>query len=133
MDIVSKIEAFVKKYYLNRLIQGLIIGAVLLIAIFLFVNGVEFLSWLPRKGRFILFLLFVLSSLFVLILYFFVPLVNLVRYRKKMTDKQAAVLIGKFFPDIRDKLLNTLQLSDDLKDNADNELLVATIEQRIKT
>lgn len=132
MDIVSKIEAFVKKYYLNRLIQGLIFGAVLLIAIFLFVNGVEFLSWLPRKGRFILFLLFVLSSLFVLILYFFVPLVNLVRYRKKMTDKQAAVLIGKFFPDIRDKLLNTLQLSDDLKDNADNELLVATIEQRIK-
>lgn len=98
MDIVSKIEAFVKKYYLNRLIQGLIFGAVLLIAIFLFVNGVEFLSWLPRKGRFILFLLFVLSSLFVLILYFFVPLVNLVRYRKKMTDKQAAVLIGKFFP-----------------------------------
>ena len=31
-----------------------------------------------------------------------------------MSDKEAAVLIGKFFPEIKDKLLNTLQLTDNL-------------------
>ena len=47
-----------------------------------------------------------------------------------MSDKEAAVLIGKFFPEIKDKLLNTLQLTDNLDNNSDNELLIATIEQR---
>ena len=49
-----------------------------------------------------------------------------------MSDKEAAVLIGKFFPEIKDKLLNTLQLTDDINGNSDNELLIATIEQRTK-
>ena len=47
-----------------------------------------------------------------------------------MSDKEAAVLIGKFFPEIKDKLLNTLQLTDNIDNNSDNELLIATIEQR---
>ena len=47
-----------------------------------------------------------------------------------MSYKEAAVLIGKFFPEIKDKLLNTLQLTDNIDNNSDNELLIATIEQR---
>ena len=50
-----------------------------------------------------------------------------------MSDKEAAILIGKFFPEIKDKLLNTLQLSDKINNNSDNELLLATIEQRTKS
>ena len=49
-----------------------------------------------------------------------------------MSDKEAAVLIGKFFPEIKDKLLNTLQLTDEISNNSENELLLATIEQRTK-
>ena len=49
-----------------------------------------------------------------------------------MSDKEAAILIGKFFPEIKDKLLNTLQLTDEINNNSDNELLLATIEQRTK-
>ena len=49
-----------------------------------------------------------------------------------MSDKEAAVIIGKFFPEIKDKLLNTLQLTDEISNNSDNELLLATIEQRTK-
>ena len=47
-----------------------------------------------------------------------------------MSDKEAAVLIGRFFPEIKDKLLNTLQLADKIDDYSESELLVATIEQR---
>lgn len=128
--LISKIERFIRKFYLNRLIQGALIGLVLIIALFLIINGIEYFSWLPQKGRLVLLLLFILGTLFVAIFHFAIPVVNLIRFRKKMSDEQASVIIGKFFPEISDKLLNTIQLSNELSQNADNELLAATIEQR---
>ena len=128
----DKIESFIKKFYLNRLIQGALIGTVILILFFLIFNGIEYFSWLSGKIRLILFITLISIFSIVAIFYFVIPLVNLIRFRKKMSDKEAAVLIGKFFPEIKDKLLNTLQLSDDVKFNSNNELLIATIEQRTK-
>lgn len=128
----DKIESFIKKFYLNRLIQGALIGTVILILFFLIFNGIEYFSWLSGKIRLILFITLISIFSIVAIFYFVIPLANLIRFRKKMSDKEAAVLIGKFFPEIKDKLLNTLQLSDNAKFNSNNELLIATIEQRTK-
>ena len=128
--LISKIERFIRKFYLNRLIQGALLGLILMISLFLIINGIEYFSWLPQKGRLILFLLFILGISFVAIFYFIIPIINLIRFRKKMSDEQAAVIIGKFFPEISDKLLNTLQLSHELSQDSDNQLLIATIEQR---
>ena len=128
--LIARIERFIKKFYLNRLIQGTLTGLILMIVLFLIVNGIEYFSWLPQKGRLILLLLFILGTLFVAIFFFAVPIVNLIRFRKKMSDEQASVIIGKFFPEISDKLLNTIQLSNELSQNSDNQLLIATIEQR---
>ena len=129
--LISKIERFIRKFYLNRLIQGALLGLILMIALFLIINGIEYFSWLPPKGRLVLFLVFILGMAFLAVFYFAIPIINLIRFRKKMSDEQAAVIIGKFFPEISDKLLNTIQLSNDLFQDADNELLEATIEQRI--
>ena len=128
--LISKIERFIRKFYLNRLIQGALIGLVLMIVLFLIINGIEYFSWLPQKGRLILLLLFIFGISFVAIFYFIIPIINLIRFRKKMSDEKAAVIIGKFFPEISDKLLNTLQLSNELAQDSDNQLLIATIEQR---
>ena len=131
--LIGKIERFVKKFYLNRLIQGVLVGAVLWIVFYLLVNGLEYFSWFPPKGRFVLFLFLMAGSAFVAVYYFFIPLVNLIRFRKKMSVEKAALLIGKFFPDIQDKLLNTIQLTNDFESDKDNELLLATIEQRTES
>ena len=129
-DLIGKIEGFTRKFYLNRLIQGVLVGAVLWIVFYLVVNGLEYVSWFPPKGRFVLFLFLLLGSAFVAAYYFLIPLVNLLRFRKKMSVEQASVLIGKFFPEIKDKLLNTIQLSNQSETNPDDALLAATIEQR---
>ncbi len=128
----DKIESFIKKFYLNRLIQGALIGSVILIIFFLIFNGIEYFSWSSAKVRLILFITLTFIFSIITIFYFVIPIINLIRFKKKMSDKEAAVLIGNFFPEIKDKLLNTLQLSDDVKNNSDNELLLATIEQRTK-
>ncbi len=149
--LIEKIEGFTRKYYLNRLIQGVLVGAVLWIVFYLLINGLEYFSWFPPKGRFVLFLFLLAGSGFVLVYHFLIPLVNLIRFRKKMSVEQASVLIGKFFPEIKDKLLNTIQLSHQMEaykgnvgpstgsgtltstgsgTSEDNALLAATIEQR---
>ncbi len=151
--LIEKIEGFTRKYYLNRLIQGVLVGAVLWIVFYLLINGLEYFSWFPPKGRFVLFLFLLAGSGFVLVYHFLIPLANLIRFRKKMSVEQASVMIGKFFPEIKDKLLNTIQLNNQMEalktttivgpstgsgtldstgsvtDN-DNALLAATIEQR---
>ena len=146
--LIEKIEGFTRKYYLNRLIQGVLVGAVLWIVFYLLINGLEYFSWFPSKGRFVLFLFLLAGSGFVLVYHFLIPLFNLIRFRKKMSVEQASVLIGKFFPEIKDKLLNTIQLSKQMENiggpstlrqgsgtagsgtATDNALLEATIEQR---
>ena len=138
--LIGKIEGFTRKYYLNRLIQGVLVGAVLWIVFYLLINGLEYFSWFPPKGRFVLFLFLLAGSGFVLVYHFLIPLVNLIRFRKKMSVEQASVLIGRFFPEIKDKLLNTIQLSNQMEaqvgpstssgTSSDNALLAATIEQR---
>ncbi len=137
--LIEKIEGFTRKYYLNRLIQGVLVGAVLWIVFYLLINGLEYFSWFPPKGRFVLLLFLLAGSVFVLAYHFLIPLVNLIRFRKKMSVEQASVLIGKFFPEIKDKLLNTIQLSNQMEaskvgpstgSGTENDLLAATIEQR---
>ena len=128
--LLDKIESFIKKFYLNKLIQGCLIGSVLLIASFLIINTIEYFSWSSSKIRLILLISLITLFSIVVCFYFIVPLFNLIRFRKKMSNEQAAVLIGKFFPEIKDKLLNTLQLTNEIKNDSDNELLLATIEQR---
>ena len=130
--LLDKIESFIKKFYLNKLIQGCLIGSVLLIASFLIINSIEYISWSSSRIRLILLISLITLFSIVVCVYFIIPLVNLIRFRKKMTNEQAAVLIGKFFPEIKDKLLNTLQLTNEIKNDSDNELLLATIEQRTK-
>lgn len=129
--LIGKIEQFVRKYYVNRLIQGVLIGAALWIVFYLLVNTLEYFSWFSSQVRFVLFLLLLLGSAVVFVVYFLVPLVNLIRFRKKMSHEQAALLIGRFFPDVQDKLLNTLQLSNSAMEQQD-ELLLASIEQRTR-
>lgn len=129
-DLIGKIERFARKYYVNRLIQGTLIGAALWIVFYLLVNSLEYFSWFSSKVRLALFLLLILGSAVVFVLYFLIPLINLIRFRKKMSVEEAALLIGRFFPDIQDKLLNTIQLSESLSSDSNNELLLATVEQR---
>ncbi len=130
--LVDKIERFVRKFYLNRLIQGVLIGAALWIVFYLLVNALEYFSWFSSRVRFALFVLLLAGSAAVLTFYFILPLVNLFRFRKKMSLEQASLLIGRFFPEVQDKLLNTLQLSEASASDTSDELLMATIEQRTR-
>lgn len=124
----QKIEEYKNKYYKNQLIKGLLISVGLVLSAFLFINFIEYFGRFGSIFRGLLFFAFLALSLYTLVNLIGKPLLYFFKVRQGVTDHDAAENIGKFFPEIGDKLLNTLQLST----NSDhtNQLLLASIEQK---
>lgn len=109
-EILIKLDQFIRKYYKNRLIRGLVWSTGLISLLFLAFIIPESMFYFSIAVRTTLFFLFSGLLLFVLIRLIVIPLLQLYRIGRIISDEQAAVIIGKHFPEIRDKLLNTLQL-----------------------
>ena len=130
-SIFLKLETFIKKYYTNELIRGLIFFIGLGLIYFLFTLFIEYFLWLKPKGRTILFALFVLVESFLLVRFVAFPIFKLFKLQKGINFEEASSIIGTHFTEVSDKLINFLQLSEN--NNQDkSELLLASIEQKAK-
>ena len=130
--LISKLDEFIRKYYRNRLLKGIILFFAILFASFLVVTASEYFGHFTPLIRTLLFYLFLLANAGVFVGFIAEPLLKIRRIGKIISHEQAARIIGIHFGDIQDKLLNTLQLKK-LADegDADTELLTASIEQKI--
>jgi hypothetical protein len=126
-NILDKLNEFIRKHYTQKLIKGVLLFLAFGLLFFLAIMGIEYALWLNTAGRLILFLLFVTTELFLLFTYILTPLFYLFKLRKGITPKDAALLIGKHFPKVGDKLYNLLELADNTEKS---ELLLASIAQR---
>ncbi len=126
-NLKGKLESFIRKYYLNELLKGLIFFVAIGLLYFLLVLFVEYLFWLSPGGRTVLFWAFVLVESFLFIRFILFPLLKLFRISKGIDYTEASRIIGKHFPEVNDKLLNLLQLKGNSKQT---ELLLASIDQK---
>ena len=114
--------------------RGGIYFVALLTAFFLLITLTEFFARFNTNSRAVIFWVFILLNLFVLGRLVLLPLLKLLKMGKMISHEQAAVIIGKHFPEISDKLLNTLQLKE-LESRHDSEfpeeLIKAGIDQKI--
>ncbi len=114
---------------MNLIIKGTMLSLGLIVMLFLIANVFEYLSWSGTITRTIVFYFFVISVSIILIYYVIVPALKLIKFGKNISHEDAARIIGNHFPNVSDKLLNTLQLhSTGNKQNM--ELLLASIEQK---
>ncbi len=125
--IYNKLEGFIRKYYTNQLIKGVIffIGIGLLYS--LFTLFIEYFLWLKPAGRTILFWLFVGVELFLFLRFICFPLFKLFKIQKGIGYTEASKIIGNHFTEVNDKLTNFLQLAENQQKS---ELLLASIEQK---
>ena len=132
--LIQKLDVFIRKYYLNRLMRGVLLGGGLLLASGLFLFLLEYFGNFGILGRTVFFWGLVSGALFVLARFIFWPLLQWARISKGLTYEQASALVGDHFPEISDRLLNTLQLQQQLQGlasvNSDVSLLQASIEER---
>jgi len=130
-NLLNQIDAFIRKYYKNELIKGSFLFGIILLFSFILTTSIEFVGRFGSFTRGILLVSFISLNFFVLIKYFLIPLIRIYSFGRKINHFQAAEIIGKFFPEISDRLKNTLQLNNELEKNEGNlELLRASVSQR---
>lgn len=132
--LLEQIDRFIKKYYKNQMLRGVLLFFLIFLAAFIVVTLLEYFGRFNTVIRAVLFFGFIALNLVIFIKYFVVPCAKLFSFGKRISRKQAAAIIGSFFPDIKDRLLNTLQLNQNVESNTGNiELLRASVSQRAKT
>ncbi len=130
--LISKIDEFIRKYYLNKVVKGGIYLAASFSIAYLFVTLAEYYGNFDPSFRTILFFGFLLLNFSIFLFYIAIPLSSYFKLGKTINHQQAATIIGNHFKPVKDKLLNTLQLkqlSDDLP--GQKTLIEASIDQKI--
>jgi len=129
--LINKLDEFIRKFYKNQLIKGVLYSSGLLVSAFLAVVLLEYLGEFNTTVRSILFYSFLGLSGFVLVKYIAIPLSKLRRFGKLISYEEAAGIIGLHFGNVQDKLLNVLQLQNEKALYGSDELLMAGINQKI--
>lgn len=110
--IIEKIDRFVRKYYKNRLIRGVIYSAAALLSLFIIVAVLENFGYFSAGIRTLLFWLYIIVLLALVGLYIVNPLLKMRGLGKRISNEEAARIIGRHFPEVKDKLLNLLELQE---------------------
>ena len=133
ISLIEKLDAFIRKYYRNQALRGSIIASGIITVGFLILTSIEFLGRFGVLTRTILFWGFTVLVAVVILGMVIVPLLKLFRLGKVISHEDASRIVGDHFPEVRDKLLNTLQLSDQINAGAqsgNNDLLIASVDQK---
>jgi hypothetical protein len=130
--LILKLDEFIRKYYKNQLIKGLLYTSGLLVAAFLFLVVAEYFAEFGTTTRTILFYSFLIASGFVLFKYIVIPVLKLNKLGSVISYDEAANIVGTHFNNINDKLLNTLQLQRNSGSILSPDLLTASINQKME-
>jgi len=129
-DLINKLKVYKRKYYINLLLRGSIITTALVITTLLLVNSLEYAARFNSMVRTIIFFSFITGLCFVVYYWIITPLVKIFNNKAQISHQEAARQIGNYFPEIKDKLVNTLQLQE--LTGKENDLIQASIAQKTK-
>lgn len=129
--LINKIDEFSRKYYMNKLIRGLLYSTGLILAAFLTVTLLEAFLYANTRVRTFFFYGFLSLSGIVGVFWILMPLLNYFKLGKVISHEQAANMIGNHFTNVKDKLLNILQLKEQSSQFTDSSLIEASINQKI--
>ncbi len=126
--IHEKINSFKKKYYLNIFVRGALLSLAILISYFLVAALLEYNLWLGPWVRFLIFTAFFAVAILCLFLYLKEP-IKWWFAKRGIDEEQSAKIIGDYVPQVKDRLLNLIQLSAPRNKSA---LAYASVAQKSK-
>ena len=130
-QLIEQIDAFIRKYYKNMMLRGLILFVGVFLLSFLITTTLEYFGRFGNTVRAVMFFGFIGINILILVKYILIPLMKLYSFGNRIDRFQASDIIGSFFPSVSDRLRNTLQLQDNLDAQVGNiELIRASVAQR---
>jgi hypothetical protein len=132
--LIEKIDVFIRRYYINKLLRGIIFWGAILFTGYIIATLSEYLGHFTTFFRTLIFYGFMLLNLIIIVRLVLPPLMAYLKLGNTITHHQAAEIIGQHITEVQDKLLNTLQLKILADQNPlHRQLIEASIDQKIET
>ena len=109
-EVLKKLENFIRKEYLQFILFGIQAFVIAVLANFTLYSFLELIGNFNSTLRTILFVLFILVFIGFLCFLLIKPLLKYFGAVKQETYFEAAVKAGKHFPEVKDDLVNSMQL-----------------------
>ncbi len=131
-QLLKQLDNFIKAYYRNKTYNGLVVWLAIVVILFLGLILSEYISYFSSTIRAIFFYGFIIVTIFSFGLLVGRPFLQTLHILSRMSYEKAAQIIGSYFPEIDDKLLNAIQLNEQVAtcQPEKTDLLLACIEQR---
>jgi len=131
--LISKLDKFIRKYYLNKIVKGLILALAISGLWYLIIVVAEYYGHFSSSLRTALFICSLTLYALVFVTMILWPLLKLMKIGRRISYAEASRILGKHFPEVSDKLQNTLELNTLLDSNPEaRDLIYASISQRIE-
>jgi hypothetical protein len=128
--LIEKLDDFIRKYYVNQLLRGALYSVAAILGLFILLNVLEYYLYFSTTTRKVLFYGFLGGSAFALWQWIGRPLLHYYRLGSVISHEQAASIIGQHFAEVKDKLLNILQLKQQSANALHTDLITASIHQK---
>ena len=129
--LISKLNDFIREYYKNLIVRGLIYSFISLCSILIVFALIEHFGFFAGAIRSLLFWTYCVTSILIMIRLVLIPYVKMFKLSKSLSHREAAQIIGEHFNEVSDKLINILELKGIKRGN--QSLIEASIDQKIKT
>ncbi len=96
-SLISKLDQFIRKFYTNEVIRGVLFSAIYVLVLFQAINLMEYYLYLPTYLRKILFFGFIFSSLAFVVRFVGIPLLKYYRLGKTISLKRHHKLLAITF------------------------------------
>ena len=128
--LVQKLDQFIRKYYVNQIIKGFLFSVALILLFFLAFSVLEHQFYFSQGVRKVFFFSFMGISLAAIGFWILKPMFQYFKLGKTISHEQAALIVGEHFTDVKDKLLNILQLKKQSDSSTQTALIEASINQK---
>ncbi len=128
--LYANIQSYKRKYYKNLLLKGSLLAISAFLGAFAIVSILEYFGNFSSTFRAVLFYSFISVSIFSLVYWVIIPIYQLFTLDKQLPHNEAAKQIGRYFPQVQDRLLNVLQLHSSNTTAQSSDLYQASIEQK---
>lgn len=128
----NELKLFARKYYMNIFWQRLALFFAVVFVLVMVFSLAEYSFWFESGTRFYLFWILIGLGFVSFSFFLLQPLFLLFGIKKQLSQHDFALVIGKHFPEVNDRILNILELSDGKYSKASADLIIASIRQKLE-
>jgi len=130
-QFVDKLNSYISKFYLYQLIRGLLLFILLFVVYYSFVSALEYFNYFNPTVKLSILVVTLFFTAFIFIFFLLIPAIKLLGVGRRLTYYDVSTQLSKTYPEIKDKLINIVELENESTSVYSSELKKASIDQKI--